>query len=667
MEQPIYGNKQERQVYHDVMLHYQTARQDLEQRITDWNKKDELFRSYIDEKNWPYRALVFDPRIFTALYEKTARLLANKPRGRMNPREGGDALGAKINNEILNFQWDENERVESTPMLAKWALMDLNARKYGGSFGLGKWRYEKSNGKVIFDGPDFRALDNRNCLANPSYSTVKNWFQYREYLTFQELESVNDIAKSKPIYKNLDFLRQAMDKESERGGDRRDTNFLSRNKSIKGLEDFLGTDSVYRTIEIITEYRPDRWIVFSPKHGVILRDIPNPYHHEQIPIVQLKYYPIDDDIYGLSEIEPVEKLQKMLNALVCQYADAINMSLYNPIKINQTNGAVQMHTLQFGPGAKWLMNDPSKDVMEFQSNPSGVTEFVSTYRFIVGAMQEALGETSAAVSNLVPGQEGKTATEVKDLASSRSARDNFNRIFLEEAIKKQMMLWFKLNQQFFFNSYETAKVIRIVGKDAIRYFQETGLDANGLSDQAIDDLTDPELMNSVEPSDLESPLYPVEVGGETVPKLVMEEDNQTGSLLLEPNDLAGNYDYIPDVGSMSDSANKDTIDAKLQAITLLQQPAVLQLLAQEQKKPKLSDLLIDYFEDIGFKNADQYFEAIQPMEGGMLNGQGQTGQSVSGGAGGFTPGQPDMANGGVGRLSNGFQAVSQRQNQPVVS
>ena len=65
--------------------------------------------------------------------------------------------------------------------------------------------------------------------------------------------------------------------------------------------------------------------------------------HGRIPVVQLKYYPIDEDIYGLSEIEPIEKLQKALNALVCQYLDAINMGLYTPIKVR--TAAVQIHTL----------------------------------------------------------------------------------------------------------------------------------------------------------------------------------------------------------------------------------------------------------------------------------------------------------------------------------
>ena len=175
----IRGTKEEQKTFTDVIQHYDMAKEDLDVRRADFDKKDILFRSHIQENTWPYQSLIFDPRVFTTLYEKTARAFANKPKGRMVPREGGDALGAKINNELLSFQWDENGRVDAQPMLAKWALMDLSARKYGAAFGIAKWHYERRNSAIWYDGPQFTPLANRDCLANPSYSTIKNWFQHR--------------------------------------------------------------------------------------------------------------------------------------------------------------------------------------------------------------------------------------------------------------------------------------------------------------------------------------------------------------------------------------------------------------------------------------------------------------------------------------------------------
>ncbi|HEX9504121.1 MAG TPA: hypothetical protein VF974_07470 [Patescibacteria group bacterium] len=671
----VAGNDEERKSFYECYRHYIMSQQDLRKRMVDFDKRDVLFRSYIVKNSWPYRAQVFDPRVFTAIFEKTSRILANKPRGRMLPRESGDALGAKINNELLNFQWDDNERADSTPMLAKWAMMDMNARKYGASFGLCKWHYqrvyqkydieptgEKKSGKsvIYFDGPNFKPWPNRDVLHNPSYPTVKNWIILRDYVTWQELTETNDAARGKPIYKNLDILRTSLMQAGRKGGDTRAANYSVRDKTIKGLVDYLGQDEVYKTLEVCTEYRPERWITFVPKHGIVIRDIPNPYNHGQIPVVQLKYYPIDDDIYGLSEIEPIEKLQNAVNAALCQYLDAINISLYTPLKIRNTNGAVQMHTLEFGPGKKWLMNNPAEDVLPHQPAISGIGEFATTYRLLISSMQEALGETSADVSQLSPGNGDKTATEVKDLAQSRNARDNFNQIFLSEAIQKQMMFWYKMNQQFMLSTeQDKQKVITIVGKDALSYFQGQGLDAQGLDDDAIKTLSDPAMAGIVGPEDLQKPLFPVKTKEGTQTKLRMEPGSGYGQLTIEKGDLEGDYKYIPDVGSMSNDANDMLQIAKSRFIDLVtgmdpktgQPTGINMMIQQEGKKVKAAELMIDYAEDLGFKNADQYIEGIlgqqpgEPQMPGMQPQMPMNGQQPMNGQ----PQQPNgqMPQGGV--------------------
>jgi len=621
------GTKSERTLFKDVISHYELAKQDLDARIPDWDKKDELFRSFIDESKWPYNSVVFDPRVFTAIFEKTARLMANKPRGRMIPREGGDAIGAKINNELLSFQWDENERVDGTPMLAKWAMMDQNARKYGASFALVKWQYQtckkKVDGKYVtkpfYDGPDFKPLINRDVLANPSYSSVKGWFQYRDYVTLKELEYTNDSARTEPVYKNLDLLKDAIHQDEAKGSDTRESNWMSKNKNIKSIPDLLGSDTTNKTIEVVTEYSNERWVTFAPKHGVILRDIANPMDHGQIPVVMLKYYPIDDDLYGLSEIEPVERLQRAINALLNQYLDNINISLYTPLKIRATG--VQMHTIEFGPGKKWIMNDPATDVVPHVSAGNGVAEFASTYRFLVSAMQEALGETSAVTSGAMPGAPEKTATEIKSSDVQRNARDNYNQMYLAEALKKQMLFWHTMDRQFLFSDPSAQqKVIRIVGKEALRYFQGAGLDQESLQENeamAIAEAGAPEVDDQ-----FKSPNFPVDLDGITVPKMTMDDTGEMGTLVLEPEDLMGEYDYIPDIESMSLPSDQATTAAQRSMVESAASPEHAQALAMEGYKIKLKELEEDYYEKLGLKDADKYYEKLPqqpqlPVQGGQ--------------------------------------------------
>jgi len=614
------GTKEEQKLFVEVQRHYSMAQQDLDARRDDWDTKDELFRSYLDESSWPYRALVFDPRTFTAIFEKTSRLLGSKLRGKMIPRGGGATiLGAKIRNTLLEIQWDEVSRI-GEPMLARWAMADMNARKYGAAFIRVNWHWERRKmavnrrGKRIkkgelqyveyFNGPTMRVWNNRDVLHNPSYSTIKNWIQLRDYVTFRELEDVNDAAAGKPIYKNLHILRKKIDEEAQTGGDLRASNYASRNLNIKGLTDFLGQDPYNKVIEIVTEYRNDRWITFAPKHGVILRDIPNPYDHAQIPVILLKYYPIDEDIYGLSEIEPIEKLQKAINALICQYLDTVNTDLYPPLMVNPAG--VRMHTLEFGPDKKWLMNQPGKDVVRVDTSTAGTTTFVQTYSFLVAAMMNALGESSLGVSNIGRFQKEKTATEIRDLALQRNARDNYNQIFLAEAIKKQMQLWDLMNRQFLFSDPRQKVIpLRISDTEAMEYFAQSRA---GMIHPTPEDILEAS-RTGIEP--YQGFEYPVMLeDGTIVPKFEMDESGEFGTIYLEREDFTGNYDYVPDVQSMNIATDEIEKQKLLEYYALVEKSAGL--LAEEGWRPKLKDLLVKIGERLKVvSDAEQFFEQIK--------------------------------------------------------
>ena len=658
----------ETSLFTECKRHYDMSNEDLDTRKDSFDTADELFRSYIDEDNWPYSSLIFIPKVFTSIFEKTSRLIGNKPKGRLIPREGGDVMGAKINNELLSYEWDCASQVDGEPLIAKWAMMDMNARKYGASFGLVKWqsvkRLEKEDTEkgtfkfksgYYYDGPYFQVINNKDVLYNPSYSTIKNWIGIREYVTWKELKSTNDIARTEPAYKNLDELRATL-REEAKSNDTRSSNYNIRNKEMKGYQDYLGQDETNKTIEIVTEYREDRWITYTPDHGIILRDIPNPYKHQQIPVVMLKYYPIDDDLYGLSEIEPIEKMQKALNAIASQYIDAVNMELYPVFGVDSTR--VRLHTMEFTPRAKWIVTgDPRSAVsrMDF-SSPNAIGQFKTTYQLLSGEIAEALGETSANSSQLNTFTDKKTATEIKDLAVQRLSRDNFNQVFLAEAIKKQMLFWHSMNQQFYFEAGETEKIIRIVGKDAIDYFQNQGLDANGLTEEAENTIVGAEEMgNAVNPDDFMTPLYPVQTETGIANKLEVPPTKEFATLHLEPEDLTGEYDFIADIESMGPPNQEQVLAAKRSAVEMAINPSAQQALTAEGKRIKIQDLLEDYYEALGFKDAGKYFEEAQPLP--VAPG---TNEQIPQGANGPGEAIPQGSAGGQGNVPNGRMAPPQR-------
>ncbi len=646
------GNKTEQSLFKDVHSHYMLSKQDLETRImrkNGFDDADKMFASYIDPANWPYKSMIFDPTPYTTILEKTSRLIGNKPKGRLVPREGGDSLGAQINNELLSFQWEDNSRLGES-MISKWIMMDMNTRKYGSSFGICKWNYTTKvidgKRKVCYDGPDFVVCNPRDVLVNPSYSYVNKWFQHREWLTLNDLQSTNDVSKTGPQYKNLDILRSSL-KDEGSSNDKRDTSYSVKNKSMRGLQDYLGSDETNKIIEVVTEYRPDRWVTFVPRHGVVLRDIPNPYKHYEIPVVQLKYYPLPDDIYGVNEFEPVAKLIKGRNSLLSQYIDNITVDLYPPLMIDSKS--VVMNTIEFTPEAKWLMNKPGVDVVRMETSTAATNNFQGAYSLLSASLTNALGETGQGISAIDPFNPDKTATEVKDTAFQRGSRDNMNQIFLSEAIKKQTMFWHSMNQQFLFQGTgDKTKVIRIVGRDAVDFFQRQGLSDIMPTEEDV-------MGNLMEPTGImeEGPRYPVDLGdGNIVPKFSPDTMGGGGDLYIDESDLLGSYDYVPDIESMQ-APSQEKVEQKLTAVLgTLTNPAIMQLLQAEGKKPKVMELLIKMFESTNvIKDAEAYFEDIQ--EGGVAN----AGQVVPGGAGAPEAGMVSQGNGGNQGMVGGGQAV----------
>jgi len=655
-ELTVRGSDAEARLFSDLNKHYTMAKEDLEQRIfrkNGFDDADKMFASYIDEAGWPYHSLMFDPRPYTTILEKSARLIGGKPKGRLVPREGGDTLGAHINNELLNYQWEDNTRLGDS-MIAKWIMMDQNARKYGSAFAIVDWHYEKRNGEIFYDGPDFKVCNNRFVYANPSYHYINKWFQYGDWVTLDELKKVNDTARSEDAkYKNLDLLRDALRDDAKGKGDKRDSQIQLKNKSMRGLTDYMGSDEVYPPFLLITERRPDRWITFSPNHGVIVRDIKNPFKHGEINVIHLKYYPLPDDLYGVSELEPVAKQIRAVNAHMSAYSDTIALALRPPIHVNPIN--VRMHTLDWSPEAKWLMNNPNQDVQIMKIDTAVTTNFQSIYQTLLGSLMSALGEQSQGASQANPTEDAGrvTATEIKDTAFTRNVRDNMNQIFLSDALKKQIMYWHSMNQQFLFKGVKgQQKIVRIVGRDASEFFMR-----QGLSDiRPTEEDADMVMRGMLNPEDIApGPRYPVGLGenetGEPIesPKYMPDETGEGGNLIIEPSDLSGNYDYVPDVETMKAPSTQDVKNELMQVVAMVLNPVVVQMLAQEGKKPKIQEILTRAFEATNtIKDAEALFEDIK--EGGVLpNEQNQALAGRGVGTEGGVPAQGAMPAQGMAR------------------
>jgi len=569
-----------------VDRHYTDAKGILDTQLPKFRDRVDLYRGHINSAKWPYRSRVFDPRVSTIIDNKTSRIFSQPPRGKVHPREGSDVASSYVVNELLNFQWDTANHYNGS-MLEKWMLMDQWTRIYGSSFALIKWHKTGD-----FDGPEMQVLRNVDVLPDPRATSMEdaNWVQVIEFTTLSDLEDTSDV-KGKRVFKNLDVLRRQIKDgiDQDRGA-----TYRSRNLELWGIDDTGGGDPAFKRVKIVTEYRRDRWITFSPDFHIILREIENPYAHGRIPVVMLRYYPLGDALYGWSEIERIEKLQKGINAVVNQRIDSGNL-LLNPI-IHANPAEVRMHTLSWSPGSVWDMDRPNQSVQMMNMPDQNLGTFQSTYSLLVASLNNSVGEQSVGISNLGVFNPEKTATEISDIASIRNARDVNNAHFLAEALKKQMMMWISMDKEFM----DFPKIVRIVGKQAIERVRNSGFSDMGMSEMSA--------VVGEEPKSRFNEIMPGEIA----------------EVEIFRDDMAGEYDYVPDVESMALPNVQQITELRRTALEFMLNPAIQQQMAASGINPDIVELVSDMLEDAGLKDARKYFEkgtSPQPQDMGQPMGQ----------------------------------------------
>jgi hypothetical protein len=631
----------------EATQHYQWWTDDNAQRASRDNGWDDITDAYWGKlpDDWPFISRTVDPRIRTALLEKNARLTNRSLKGRVDPREGGDVVKAKIHNAIISYQWDTAN--EGGTMNQKIGVCDIDGRMYQSKFAYVYWKTEKDGKKLIFDGNEMKPLNIRDCGLDPNCEHVRDakWFQHRMWKEWE------DIVANKDMFPGFSDLEKVMDKKRP-AQKRRDTEWKHRIKELEGLEDRLGTDEAFPVVEIVFEYRRDKWIVFAPQYNILLGVLDNPYDHRRIPISQLRYYPIDGDNLGESEVGSVMELWIAIQAIVCAFLDEVILKMRPPLKV--VEGAARVETLVYEPEAHWLMDNVNA-VTEMESRADSVRYFQNTYPALVAAFNSAIGELSQGISNLDPTKADTTATEVKYHAKQQNTRDQKNQSELSEFVRDVVSMWISNNKQFLFRDPNKSEhILRIVGREAYDYFKRMGMgdmevppEASEMIGQTVGDLIDGG--NEVNENDLaqmfeasQIPKFPIiENPGERNPnKLVIKpklreselEDN--AELSVVPEDLDGSYDYVPDIKSMEAGSKEDMAFARNQAVALLTNPVIQQGLTTEGVRPILRGLLTDIFEESGLTDAGKYFQNIQ----------GQPGQAIPGGVGGpggLPPNQPN--------------------------
>lgn len=617
--------------YTELDSHYQMWTKDNQKRMTrkgGWNDVTDAYWGHLP-KDWPFTSKVVDPCVRTSLIEKNSRLLNSRLRGRVSPRENADMVHAILCNALLDYQWDNAQ--DGGSMMVKFEISDMDTRLYGCQYAEVYWKYETDeNGKVLFDGNELRLLDIRDCGIDPTASSIKdaNWFQFRTFEKLEDLERAVD-GKGKPIYKNLDKLKTAMS-EKVGASAKRTTNYQPRVKELIGLEDRTGQDMSFPVVMVVHERRRDDWYDFCPDYGVIIRKMENPFIHGKINIAQLKYYKLDDEPNGESEVESVLGLWRAKQAILCAYMDEAILKIRPPLKVIEN--AARVETIVYGPEAQWLV-DREDAITEMRSSGDTLQYFQTTWTALTAAFNIAMGDISQGKSNVDPFQtEPKTATEIRAVTRQQNARDEKNQNDLAEFITDIMQMWISNNKQFLFsNPKKQEYILRIVGKGNFARLQRMGLDQGYVPEEAMSTIQDiitqnPEISSAQIQQMHETakiPKYPIIVNPrekdltkiEMKSKMMVSDTGDVADVTIVPEDLNGTFDYIPDVKSMSLGASEELQQARQGVLQAALNPQIQQALAIQGEEMNIKEILVENFEGSGYKEADTLFQPLtQPPQ-----------------------------------------------------
>lgn len=561
------------------------------------NQQEELYRSYLDSNNYPHNARVFDPRIFRVIETITPRMVANEPGGSFYPVESGDIVTTQILNALIKYDW---RRADMFPKLVNFVKSMLI---FGTAFGRVYWDFREKertrmipkelNGKYVwtpennekmtvteFDGPNFEVLNIYDCFPDPNATSIQNmrWFIYRTFKTYEELIAEDD-ARGGGYYKNLDKLKLAMMEREDKklSGEKPDyMQYREHRRTMLNTEDFTGQDSSNPELVVLKRFTRDGWCDYIPDYNLVIREIDNPYFHGELPIVHGVDYPYPGELYGMGEIEPVDRIQRAINAVLNQRLDNVQLTLRSMWKVRK-NAGVDLHTLVSAPGN--IITTDSMDAVEALQVPdvTGPT-FVQTMNYLTSALQNGTGITDYTVGIGGNNNVGnKTATGTRLVQQEANAQFKLKiQLFNYMVIQKVANQFKDLRIQY---TTESQK-LRIIGNNEVKYMREkTDLAKTGMDGE------------SIVPGDDETPT-----------KLQISTDSSFAFLNLLPDDIqpaiVGEYDFIPAVSSEMLSDPIAMQENFFTAIDKVSQPQWVQGLAQQGKQLNYTDLVEKVFEKL---------------------------------------------------------------------
>jgi hypothetical protein len=418
------------EVKQQVKTRRQVAEDYLSTKRDSWDNAEQLFHGQVNDKvSQTTKSQVFDPKLSTLAIERSYRVMAQLPTGKIRGISKNDIGGAMLKNLVLEKYVIPNANAQFD-FLTKMRMMDLYSNIYGNMFSLIDWDV-KPNGYV---GPDLWILNIRDVfpqigavsLEDSDYVITRTWKPISYFEGLKEKDGFTNLDKIITDLKNKSGSKHARNQSTSVS--QREQNEYPTQQPAKGAGYY----------EVLSMFERDRWVDYVVDADEVFRDRKNPHDDGDLP-VKCKYsIPLLDDFMGMSDFERGASMQKAINSAWNLYLDAVKMSIFPPILINKDNIA-SMSSISQTAAAKWLVrNQISNAATPLQLSPQGIQTFNNVYQVATASILNLFGTTETQTTAQTDPSFGRTPQALKMQGQRENTRDNADRFYMESYMGQVM-------------------------------------------------------------------------------------------------------------------------------------------------------------------------------------------------------------------------------------
>lgn len=369
-----------------ILRAFRAAEQMKKAKEEKWGKYHQAYRSYMEQGSAAgWRSNFFVPEAFSIIEGITPKMVANLPRFVCWPVGPEDVIPARLMEEELNRDADQtNLHVEliraiktslkfGTGLLKTYYYQDIR-RAYEmqpvmvprevenevpalnpetgeqlfdidgtpqttmEKFTVEEPQMDPETGEpvmqrvpyeyVVYQGPAAKWVDPFNFYVAPRASSLDD----AQYVIEKVVDKDKDYVEAK-LREGIYRLPPGVDEFGDMFGES-DTDGQRIRAEEVGDEDPRQADDVRNTVELLECHLKDGRLITVLNRAYIVRVTENPFFHGEYPYVDFPDYLQEGEFWGMGEIEAIEGLQDLLNALVNQRVDNVRLTMDAMFAVN---------------------------------------------------------------------------------------------------------------------------------------------------------------------------------------------------------------------------------------------------------------------------------------------------------------------------------------------